>query len=113
MDFGTRHRVWYLLSDLFVDTELTDEQLCRIGVALKQTGLSSNDVEKILRREVAPVCGAWMRWPSIGPWPAFEPEWVKESIERYLSRPALFRLGLWSYPGVRRSWKIVRAEMEK
>jgi len=112
MNVSARRRVWLLLSDLFVDTEWSDEELRAIGAALKQTGFSANEVEAILRGEVAPVCGRWMRWPSIGPWPAFDSDWVNESVEKYLHRPPFFRLGLWGLPGVRRDWKVVRDAME-
>ena len=112
MNASARQRVWFLLSDLFVDTEWSAEDLRAIGTALKHTGFSANEVEAILRTEVAPVCGRWMRWPSIGPWPAFDPDWVNESIEKYLRRQPIFRLGLWGLPGARRDWRVVRNAME-
>ena len=112
MNPAAREAAWVLLSDLFVDTEHSPEFLRSLGFALEGTGFTADEIESILKTEVAPVCGRWMRWPSIGPWPAFDPDWVKRTIANYRRRPRFFRLGLWGLPGVREDWKIVRAAME-
>ena len=117
MNASAKEQVWFLLSDLFVDTEWSERELRGIGVALRDTGFSSKDVEKILRAEVAPVCGRWMRYPSIGPWPMFDREWVRLNIQKYLERPwyimPFFGGGLWGLGSVKRDWTIVRAAMEQ
>jgi hypothetical protein len=64
MSTATRQKVWALLSDLFVDTENSEQELRAIGQVLKTTGFSVAEVELILRKEVAPVCGRWMVNPG-------------------------------------------------
>ena len=117
MKDSAKEKVWLLLSDLFVDTDLPERELREIGAALKRTGFSADEVEKMLRKEVAPVCARWMRYPgAIGPWPAFDPEELKLRIRTYLNRPwyraPLMGGGLFGLPGVKRSWRIVRDTME-
>ena len=117
MSTGTREKVWVLLSDLFVDTENTEQDLRAIGRVLKTTGFSVAEVELILRKEVAPVCGQWMVNPgAIGPWPLFDEEDLKQGIRNHLGkpwwRPPLTGIGLWRLPGVRRQWRVVRDAMQ-
>ena len=117
MDESAKEKVWLLLSDLFVDTDHPKRYLQEIGVALKRTGFSANEVEKILRKEVAPICARWMRYPgAIGPWPMFDPEHLKQRIRAHLDRPwyksPLIGTGLFGLSGVKRSWEIVRDAME-
>jgi len=116
MTENARESVWRLLSDLFVDTTHTDDDLRRLGVALKKTGFSVTDVERILRREVAPVCGRWLTYPgAIGPWPQFDRQDVEARIRAYVQRPwykgPLFGAPLWLFPGVRREWSVVKSAM--
>jgi hypothetical protein len=113
MTTPSREAVWMLLSDLFVDTEHTREDLQVLGKSLQATGFAVDEIEAILRREVAPVCGEWMRHPgAIGPWPAFEAQALKERIEARLRKPwykrPWFRPGLALLPGVQREWKLLR-----
>jgi len=116
MTVSAREKVWFLLADLFVDTDHAERELRAIGVALKQTGFSVDDVETILRKEVAPVCGRWMRSGAIGPWPMFDEEELRQRIEVYLNRPWYqpppINTGLLGLSGVKRAWRIVRNAME-
>lgn len=118
MTTSAKENVWFLLSNLFVDTDHSEEELREIGVALKKTGCSVEDVEKILRSEVAPVCGRWMHYPgAIGPWPMFDREELKQRIQAYLNRPwhqpPLINSGLWGLSRVKRAWGTVRDAMEE
>lgn len=104
---------WCLLSGLFADTEYDDDELLRLGAALKQTGLSSRELERILRHEVAPVCGVWLTHPgAIGPWPQFNEEEVQSRIRSYVQRKwykkPLFHLPLWALPGIRSKWSFLK-----
>jgi hypothetical protein len=116
MKTDPRAAVWVLLSELFVDTEHSDEDLQALGRALQKTGFSVDEVGAMLRREVAPVCGRWMLYPgAIGPWPLFDEQALRAGIEERLRKPwyqpPLFRTGLLLMPGVRRNWGIVRNAM--
>jgi hypothetical protein len=111
-----REAVWVLLSELFVDTAHTKNDLLAIGKALRETGFSAEEVEHILRREVAPVCGRWMFYPGVvGPWPMFDEQELKRMIEERLQKPwykqPLFNTGFLFMPGVKHEWEIVRNAM--
>src|SRR5258708_36673670 len=104
-----RRRVRLLLSDLFVDTERSVEDLEQLGLALKRTGVASSEAENILRTEVAPVCS----WSSmVGPWPMFDEAWLTQAIEKRLRRPGVLRPGILLVGRLRREWRIVRAPMD-
>jgi hypothetical protein len=116
MSTNAREAVWLLLSDLFVDTEHTDQHLYAIGQSLKKTGFSVDEVETILHREVAPVCGRWMLYPgAIGPWPMFDEEDLKHRIKERLSKPwykrPLVSAGLWLMPSIKREWGVIQNAM--
>jgi len=113
MNTRSREAVWILLSGLFVDTKNTAKDLLALGRALQKTGFSVEEIETILRREVAPVCGQWIVYPgAIGPWPMFDEQDLQKRIEEHLRKPwykpPLFNAGLMLMPGVKREWKIVR-----
>ena len=117
MSVNTRESVWWLLSDLFVDTTHTEDELRRLGVALRKTGFGADEVERILRREVAPVCGRWMTHSgAMGPWPQFDRQAIEARIRAYVQRPwykgPLFGAPLWVFPGVWREWSVVKRAMQ-
>jgi hypothetical protein len=116
MNLKPREAVWILLSALFVDAEHAKEDLRAIGTSLRETGFSADEVEAILRREVAPVCGQWMTYPGAsGPWPVFEAEELMTRIGRHVCKPwykpPFFSTGLMFMPGVKRDWATVRSSM--
>jgi hypothetical protein len=116
MNLKPREAVWILLSELFVDTELAKEDLHAIGTSLQETGFSVDEIEAILRREVAPVCGQWMTYPgTIGPWPMFDAQELKTRIGKHLCKPwykpPFFSTGLMLMPGLKRDWATVRSSM--
>ncbi|MBO2620048.1 hypothetical protein AYI74_11050 [Shewanella algae] len=85
----TRQAVWSALSDLFLDTD----------VALHYPGItrvcalspySLPELEHILYREVAPVCGPNL-FDVCGEWAGFDEQWLKESIMLQCTTPP----GLW------------------
>lgn len=116
MNIKSREAVWVLLSELFTDTKHTKEDLLAIGRSLQETGFSVAEVEAILRRDVAPVCGRWVTYPgAIGPWPMFDAQELTRQIQERRCkpwyRPPFFRPGLMLMPGVRRDWEILRRAM--
>jgi hypothetical protein len=121
MAVPVREQVWTLLSDLFVDTTLQERDLRTLGRLLREAGARPDETERVLRTEVAPVCGRWMLYGggAVGPWPAFDAVELKRDIELYIQtpwyrrRPLLAPLTLWYLLGVRRDWQVVRDEMQK
>lgn len=119
MQRNQRERIWVLLSELFVDTELKAEDLQALGQSLREVGEPPSEVERVLRSEVAPVCGRWMLFAApVGPWPGFDEADLKKQIEAYLQapwyrcRPMLAPLAWWLLSGVRRDWQVAKFAMQ-
>jgi hypothetical protein len=111
-----RERAWELLSELFVDTEHDEAALLALGRNLADTKFGATTLEIILREEVAPIAGAWMRWPTVGPWPGFDTSALNAKIRAYIERPWYslnFRArALESYPGVAEDWSVARRALD-
>ncbi|QJU58001.1 hypothetical protein HL653_09505 [Sphingomonas sp. AP4-R1] len=64
--------VWTALSELFLDTELQEDDIARIVAVLARSPYSSREVEAILKNEVSPafaanllsIAGEWQPWPE-------------------------------------------------
>ena len=67
-----RLKIWRALSDLFLDTEITDGTYLHIAKIIQETEFSASEVETILWHEVYPVlegnlrsvAGEWVGWPD-------------------------------------------------
>ena len=55
LNFERRAPVWEALSELFVGKELQDYDYAGIAKTLRLSGYSVDELEKVLREEVAPV----------------------------------------------------------
>lgn len=85
-DRSERERVWIALSELFLDTDVSSslDQIQREVIA---SPFSIEDIDIILRDEVAPVCLPNL-YSVAGEWTGFDPDWLLPSIHKYLSQPA-------------------------
>lgn len=80
-----RLSVWTALSQFYLDTELTEEELLRITTLLRQSPFSREEIVGILRDEVAPaftfnllsIAGEWTFWTE---------EEVQTIIEQWLAQ---------------------------
>jgi hypothetical protein len=93
-----RKPVWAALSDLWLDTELTEDDLQRIAGVMKRSEYSINELRDIYLFEVAPVV-----FPNLlsvaGEWAGFDEEWLfvettKRAKKRNLILRAMVRLGI-------------------
>ena len=81
-----RLAAWTALANLFLDTEHTDEIRRCLARDLRETGYSLDQLENILRREIAPVFGGNLL-SMAGEWALWDEEEVAEIMEReFLSR---------------------------
>jgi len=111
-----REKAWVLLSDLFVDTTYTENELARIASALGALKFSVEEFSYILKKEVSPVAGRWMCRPgAIGPWPMFDWEDIKTKIHENLRREwyKKQRRCLIAMIATWRSWKTVKSYIRK
>jgi hypothetical protein len=97
-DLAQRRFVWHILSELFLDTELTEKTLHSIGKELRASPYTWEQLEYILWREVYPVC-IWNLRVVAGEWAMFDGEWLEQQIlarERMRFRlPPRFFTGKW------------------
>ena len=93
-----RKPVWAALSELWLDTELTQDDLQRIAGVMKRSGYSVPQLREIYLFEVAPVV-----FPNLlvvaGEWAGFDEEWLftqatKRARKRSLSLRAFVRIGI-------------------
>jgi hypothetical protein len=84
--FNLAHRapVWSALSELFVGKELQDYDYQAIAVPLSQSGYSLDELEQILRNEVAPVFGRNLSALAIPEMEGWTQESVTDEVSKYL-----------------------------
>jgi hypothetical protein len=90
-----RKPVWSAFSDLWLDTELTEDDLRRIAEVMKWSGYTIPELRGIYLFEVAPVV-----FPNLlsvaGEWAAFDEEWLfVEATERARKRSVFLRAMVW------------------
>lgn len=93
-----RKPVWIALSDLWLDTELTEDDLRRIAEVMRRSGYEVEELREIYLFEVAPVV-----FPNLlsvaGEWAGFDEEWLvnevtKQARSRNLVLRTLVTLGI-------------------
>lgn len=83
--YTPREQVCIVLSDLFLDTDVSDSY-ANILARMEESGLSDSQIKAILINEVAPVVGFNMFSPS-GAWTKFDPAWLLARIEALKQKP--------------------------
>src|SRR5690242_10466335 len=78
-DLVRRRPVWQALSDLFLDTEITESFYRFIARTIIESGYSPAEIRTILWDEVFPVIEFNLRHPA-GVWEGFRVEWLEEKI---------------------------------
>jgi hypothetical protein len=87
-----REFIWTCLADFFSTAEVGQiPGLVRLG------GFPRNDLRKIFFGEVAPACGHNLLITTPVVFEGFDPEWVKQEIERILARRDAGLTGKFSY----------------
>ncbi len=77
---GDREKVWIVLSNLFLDTDVTI-YYAHIVEQCAKSPFSLNELEAILKSEVAPVCADNLMTVA-GVWEGFDEEWLIASIRK-------------------------------
>lgn len=114
-----RAPVWRAMSDLFLDTELTESDYAAIAESIRSAGFSTEEANEILLLEVIPVF-----WGNLintaGEWQPWSEEEVRSMIEERISlgtagkdagfaRPTFWRMiRHW----LRSDWKRVQAYLD-
>lgn len=83
-----RKPVWSALSELWLDTELSEDDLPRIAGVMKNSGFTVPELRNIYLFEVAPVV-----FPNLlvvaGEWAGFDEEWLFEHAAKRARRRSL------------------------
>lgn len=96
-----RRPLWLALSELWLDTELTAEDLERIARTMADSGLTTEELRQVYLVEVAPVVSPNLLTVA-GEWGGFDEEWLFARIVRNLrDRPRRTRFRAW-FPLTRR-----------
>lgn len=99
-EISTRSPVWVALSQLFLDSYLTDEERLAIAEVIRDAGFFAEEAEIILIDEVAPVFASNLMSVA-GEWVPWDEGQVAELILAQLSR----RQGLLYNSWIGRWWR--------
>lgn len=81
-----REVMWAALSDLFLDSEITDAAIARIARTARAEGFGIEEIEAMLVYEVAPALWSNL-YATAGVWDAFDPLLLSRGIRRNWRRP--------------------------
>ena len=85
-EISERLPVWHAISELWLDSELTEADLTYLAGRLADSRYSLSELEDIYLVEVAPVVHDNLRQVA-GDWGLFDLEWLKEAVLRHLADP--------------------------
>lgn len=107
-----REQLWIAMSDLWLDTELSDDRLAEIAAVVRDAGLDEAELDEVFAFELAPFLDANLRQVA-GEWGGFDPEQVCAEARarqgsRRLQDRAAARLGIMG-GAARQSWARVKA----
>lgn len=107
--------VWQVLSEFFLDTQLSAEDYQAIASILAKSPYSTKEIKEILENEVYPVCYQNLT-SAAGSWNEFGEDFMKERI-----LPRLGKKRLLSFLGIspfnkdlyQGHWKVVEEQIKK
>ena len=86
LNLERRAAVWEALSELFLGKELQDYDYAAIAETLRASGYSLDELEKVLREEVAPVFRSNLSLLAVPEMEGWAQEAVVKEIQAYLER---------------------------
>ena len=86
LNLERRAQVWETLSELFVGKELQDYDYARIAETLRAFGYPLDQLEKVLREEVAPVFRSNLSALAVPEMEGWAQDTVVKEIRAYLER---------------------------
>ena len=85
-EIARRRPVWLALSELWLDTELTEVDINHIATKMVESGYSLSELRVICDSEIAPVVYSNLRSPA-GVWDGFDEHWLIEQILAQMNKP--------------------------
>ena len=109
VDLEQRRLVWAAMSELYLDNELTDDELQHVARVLCESPYSQPELERIMFGEVFPVLNGNLS-QAAGEWTGFDMDWLERTIVDRAN-------GAWNWPTtmiprkhlVLERWKVVIA----
>ena len=108
-DNRAKRPVWNALSDLFLDTELRDEDFDRIAAQLASSSFTIREIETILRLEVTPAVRSNLR-SMAGEWSGFDEEWLAARVLAKAKKESFWNRKV--SRSVRSDWQQIRNRIE-
>lgn len=105
-EFVQRHLIWEALSELFLDTQLQPHEHEWIAEVLAQSPYTEDELEWILRHEVAPLLGINLL-NIAGEWTGFNPDWIEHQILQGRKKWVSWLSGLTGIRMVRKEWQLI------
>jgi len=102
--------VWELLSDIFLDTELTNDRFEYIVSTLKETPFSIQEIEDIMCFEIYPACIPNLRCIA-GEWTGFNRAWLIENITPYIGKRSLWTKIFFRISIIQDDWQRVKEKL--
>ena len=96
--------VWTALSELFLDTELQEDDHRRIAAVLAASPYTAKELDEILRCEVTPVLKPNLLCVA-GEWAGFDQSWLQEQLTPRINLRPFFRPRVFWM--MRRRWKHI------
>jgi len=81
-----RKPVWFALSGLWLDTELTDLDIHHIATVMVDSGYSLSELRVICDSEIAPIVYKNLLTP-VGVWSGFDETWLAQQIITQMNKP--------------------------
>lgn len=101
-----RMPVWSALSDLFLDTQLDQDDLAYIARVLHASPYTNLEIWAILRYEVYPVCIGNMTCVA-GEWANFPDDWLMQYIAPRCDKRSRFIWPMWNFKLIEQDWQTV------
>jgi hypothetical protein len=114
-EIAKRRLVWWALSELFLDTEHSQEWLHKLAEIIMAAGFSLSETHDIFLAEVAPVF--YLNFLSVaGEWSGWSEDYVEDSVMLYLQSSVATRfvnLRMCKVIQPKRMWKAFSPVLEE
>jgi hypothetical protein len=101
-----KHAIWIALSELYLDTELDEQDIQRIAKVFRLSNYKLDQIKEINRLEVFPVLQSNLE-DVAGAWAGFNEKWLIEAIETHIANKSV-------YPSLTEDlWWLARKWMQK
>lgn len=106
------------ISELFLDTDLDQDDFVRLGDMLKASRLTVDELDRIYYKELAPLLYGNLE-TTAGEWSGFDPEWLEREISKQNRQRAIEKIPIlntvwryWITRTTREEWQKLRSQLD-